>query len=186
MDALAGVLTRTMLLMAIFLAAYDQVFTNQTHATKSKESAPHFNATTTNGEKFSNVSIKGKVVLLEFWTTWCSFCAVEAPFVDKINREFAGKDLLVLAVNVGESKKTVKKYLDLHPRDCKIVLTDDTNLAAMYAATVYPIYVAIDRESNIAATQRGAAGEDALRELLANAGLKIKTESDADAASTTP
>jgi hypothetical protein len=59
-----------------------------------------------------------------------------------------------------------------------VVLTDDTNLAAMYAATVYPIYVAIDREGNIAATQRGAAGEDALRELLAAAGLEIKTESD--------
>ena len=183
---LRGPLPRTVLLMAVLLAAYDQAFSNQTHATKSKESAPRFNATTTNGEKFSNVSIKGKIVLLEFWTTWCSFCAVEAPFVDKINREFGGKDLIVLAVNVGESKKTVRKYLDLHPRNCKIVLTDDTNLAAMYAATVYPIYVAIDREGNIAATQRGAAGEDALRELLANAGLEIKTESDTAAASTTP
>jgi hypothetical protein len=48
----------------------------------------------------------------------------------------------------------------------------------MYAATVYPIYVAIDRDGNIAGTQRGAAGEEALRELLANAGLEIKTDSD--------
>ena len=66
------------------------------------------------------------------------------------------------------------------PRDVKVVLTDDTNLAAMYAATVYPIYVAIDRDGNIAATQRGAAGEEALRDLLATAGLEIKTDSDAD------
>src|ERR1700720_939692 len=113
--------------------AYNQDLIPKARATKANEPAPRFNATTTNGEKFSNISIKGKIVLLEFWTTWCSFCAVEAPFVDKINREFAGKDLIVLAVNVGESKKTVKKYLDLHPRNCKIVLTDDTNLAAMYA-----------------------------------------------------
>lgn len=160
--------------------AYNQDFAPKPRATKAKEPAPRFNATTTGGEKFSNVSIKGKVVLLEFWTTWCSFCAVEAPFVDKINHEFAGKDLLVLAVNVGESKKTVKKYLEQHPRDVKVVLTDDTNLAAMYAATVYPIYVAIDRDGNIAGTQRGAAGEDALRDLLADAGLEIKTDSDAD------
>ena len=68
----------------------------------------------------------------------------------------------------------------------KIVLTDDTNLAAMYAATVYPIYVAIDREGNIGATQRGAGGEEALRELLATAGLEIKTESDTDPASAAP
>jgi thiol-disulfide isomerase/thioredoxin len=160
-------------------AAYHQDFIPKARATKAKEPAPRFNATTTDGEKFSNVSIKGKVVLLEFWTTWCSFCAVEAPFVDKINHEFAGKDLLVLAVNVGESKKTVKKYLAQHPRNVKIVLTDDTNLAAMYAATVYPIYVAIDREGHIAATQRGAGGEEGLRDLLATAGLEIETDSDA-------
>jgi hypothetical protein len=50
----------------------------------------------------------------------------------------------------------------------------------MYAATVYPIYVVIDRDGNIAATQRGAGGEDALRELLADAGLDIKTDSDSN------
>ncbi len=48
----------------------------------------------------------------------------------------------------------------------------------MYAATVYPIYVAIDRDGNIAATQRGAGGEEVLRDLLATAGLEIKTDSD--------
>lgn len=138
---------------------------------KAKEPAPRFTATTTAGEKFSNDSVKGKVVLLEFWTTWCGYCADEAPFVDKISKEYAGKGLIVLAVNVGESKKKVKKYLEQHPRACKIVLMDDTNLAAMYAATMYPIYVVIDKDGYIAGTQRGAAGESALRDLLARGGI---------------
>jgi len=181
-----GVVPCVLLLLALSPVAYNQATARKARPGKAKEPAPRFNATATDGEKFSNVSIKGKVVLLEFWTTWCGFCAEEAPFVDRISREFAGKDLVILAVNVGESKKTVKKYLDLHPRNCKVVLTDDTNLAAMYAATVYPIYVAIDRDGNIAGTQRGAAGEDALRELLASAGLDIKIDSDTDSASTTP
>src|SRR5260370_19524041 len=110
--SLRGFLLRVMLLVALFPVAYNQALTKQARATKAKEPAPRFNATATDGEKFSNVSIKGKVVLLEFWTTWCGFCAEEAPFVDRISREFAGKDLVILAVNVGESKKTVKKYLD--------------------------------------------------------------------------
>src|SRR5262249_49394575 len=116
---------------------------------KAKEPAPRFNATATSGEKFNNESIKGKVTLLEFWTTWCGYCADEAPFVDKIGKEYAGKGLIVLAVNVGESKKTVKKYLEQHPRSVRIVLMEDTNLAAMYAAKSYPIYVVIDREGFI-------------------------------------
>jgi thiol-disulfide isomerase/thioredoxin len=149
-------------------------------STGSKEPAPRFSARTTEGEKFSNDSIKGKIVLLEFWTTWCGFCADEAAFVDKLGHELAGKGLVVLAINVGESKKTVKKYLDQHPRNCKIVLMEDTNLAAMYQATVYPIYVVIDREGNVAGTQRGAGGEPALRKLIARAGLDSSDDSDPD------
>lgn len=70
----------------------------------------------------------------------------------------------------------MKKYLDQHPRQCRIVLTEDTNLAAMYQANSYPIYVIIDRDGNISAEQRGAAGERALRRLLARAGLKSPPE----------
>ncbi|HVH72585.1 MAG TPA: TlpA disulfide reductase family protein, partial [Candidatus Dormibacteraeota bacterium] len=139
---------------------------------KDKQPAPHFSATTTAGDKFTNDSIKGKVALFEFWTTWCSNCAEEAAFVDKIGKELAPKGLILLAIDVGESKKTVKKYLEQHPRDCKIVMMEDTNLAAMYQATVYPIHVVIDRDGFIAGRQRGAGGEEALRRLLAHAGIE--------------
>src|SRR3989440_6114040 len=147
---------------------------------KDKEPAPRFNATTTTGEKFTNDSIKGKVVLLEFWTTWCGFCADEAAFVDKIGHELVGKGLILLAIDVGESKKTVKKYLEQHPRSCKLVMMEDTNLAAMYQANVYPIYVVIDRDGNVAGTQRGAGGEKSLRRLIAPARIESAEDSDAD------
>ncbi len=138
--------------------------------------APHFRAKTTAGEAFNNDSVKGKVVLLEFWTTWCKYCHQEEPLVEQINRELSGKGLIVLAIDVAESKKTVKKYLDQHPRECRIVLTEDTNLAAMYQANEYPIYVVIDRDGNITAEQYGAGGERALRRMLARAGLKSESE----------
>jgi len=134
--------------------------------------APRFHAKTLTGETFTNESVKGKVVLLQFWTTWCPYCRGEQTLVDDIDHEFADRGLVVLAIDVGESKKTVRKYLADHPRSCRIVLNDDTNLAAMYAANVYPIYVVIDRDGDIAGTQRGASGERGLRHLLRRAGLK--------------
>lgn len=136
------------------------------------EPAPRFTAKTLSGEKFNNDSLKGKVVLLQFWTTWCDFCRGEQPMVDAIEKEFAGKGLVVLAVNVGESKKTVRKYLEGNPRSCRIVLTEDTNLAAMFAAKSFPLYVAIDRDGDVAATQHGAGGEEGVRHLLRRAGLR--------------
>jgi thiol-disulfide isomerase/thioredoxin len=172
-------LVRNLLASALFALCLS-VCANLDANTKPKEPAPRFNAKSTSGESFSNASIKGKVVLLEFWTTWCGYCRAEAPFVEKISHEYTEKDFIVLAINVGESRKTVKKYLDQNPRTCRIVLTEDTNLAAMYAATAYPIYVVIDREGNIAGTQRGAAGEDALRSLLARAGLGSDPDADSE------
>jgi thiol-disulfide isomerase/thioredoxin len=149
-------------------------------ADDENEPAPRFRAKTMAGESFNNDSIKGKVVLLEFWTTWCQYCHDEESLIEQINKEFPAKDLIVLAIDVAESKRTVKKYLEQHPRACRIVLTEDTNLAAMYQANSYPIYVVIDRDGNIAGEQRGAAGEKALRRLLANAGIKSEKEEGTD------
>ena len=136
------------------------------------EPAPRFNATTMDGDKFSNESVKGKVVLLQFWATWCKYCRGDQPVVDTLAKEFADRGLLVLAVNVGESKKTVKKYLSEMPRAVKIVLTEDTNLAAMYAARSFPLYILIDRDGNVAGRQNGAGGAGSLRYLLRKAGLE--------------
>jgi thiol-disulfide isomerase/thioredoxin len=136
--------------------------------------APRFRAKTTTGNQFNNESVKGKVVLFEFWTTWCKYCEGEAELVDDIAKEFSDKGLIVLAVDVLEPDQKVKKYLADHPRSVPIVLTKDTNLAAMYNAQSYPIYVVIDRDGNVAAEQRGAAGERGLRRLLKRAGIEAK------------
>jgi thiol-disulfide isomerase/thioredoxin len=137
----------------------------------SREAAPRFHARTMDGEQFNNESLKGKVVLLQFWTTWCPYCRKEQAAVETLVHDFGARGLVVLAVNVGESKKKVKLYLADSPRTCKIVLTDDTNLAALYEAKSFPLYVLIDRDGNIAGQQDGAGGEGALRELLSKAGL---------------
>jgi thiol-disulfide isomerase/thioredoxin len=132
---------------------------------------PRFNAKTIEGEIFNNDAVKGKVVLLQFWATWCGYCRHDQPAVDALAKEYAEKGLLVLAVDVGESKEKVRQYLNRSPRASKVVLTEDTNLPSVFAARSFPYYVLIDRAGNVAGTQRGAGGEDALRSLLAKAGL---------------
>src|SRR5271170_4017160 len=141
-------------------------------ADEEREPAPRFHAKTLDGEQFNNESTKGKVVLFQFWTTWCPYCKSEESLVNNLTAEFADKGLVVLAVDVGESKKVVQQYLKDHPRKCHIVMTGDTNLAAMYAANRYPIYVVVDRDGKIVDTQRGAGGERRLHRSLSEAGLE--------------
>lgn len=135
------------------------------------EPAPRFNAKTLDGERFTNENLKGKVVLIQFWATWCRYCRNDQEIIDDLVKEFGGKGLVVLAVNAGEPRKKVRQYLADSPRLCKIVLMTDTNLAAMFNAQTYPYYVLIDRGGNVAGIQRGSGGEAPLRRLLAKAGL---------------
>jgi thiol-disulfide isomerase/thioredoxin len=139
-----------------------------------REAAPRFHAKTLDGEQFTNDSTKGKVVLFQFWTTWCPYCKSEERMVNELTSEFADKGLVVIAVDVAEPKKVVQQYLKDHPRKCHVVMTGDTNLAAMYAANRYPIYVVVDRDGKIVETKRGAGGERSLRRSLARAGLESK------------
>jgi thiol-disulfide isomerase/thioredoxin len=138
---------------------------------EARDAAPRFTATTLTDETFTNDSLKGKVALLQFWTTWCPYCRGDQPALENLIRDYSGKGLVVVAVDVREPGKTVKKYLEEHPRSCHIVLTENTNLVAAFAPKSYPLYVLIDREGNIAGTQDGAAGESSLRDLLSRAGL---------------
>src|ERR1700685_4393542 len=91
-------------------------------ADETGQPAPRFRAKTTTGDQFNNATVKGKVVLFEFWTTWCQYCEAERELVDGIAKEFADKGLIVLAVNVLEPDKKVKQYLADHPRSVPIVL----------------------------------------------------------------
>ncbi len=145
---------------------------SKSFAVEVDQPAPRFSVKTLDGERFTKDSLKGKVVLLDFWATWCPPCKSDEPAVENIVHEFADQGLVVLSVNMGEPRRKVKKYLEQSPRSSKIVLAEDTTLAAICEAKVYPYYVAIDRESNIAGVQRGAGGERALHRLLAKAGLE--------------
>lgn len=135
------------------------VLTGSLYAYETGQPVPRFTATTTDGVRFTNQTLKGRVVLLQFWTTWCGVCRAAQPGLDDLDEEFADRGLVVLAVNVGESKRTVKRYLDSKPRSCKVVLTEDTNLAAIFPTRGVPMYVLIDRDGRILATQSGGGAE---------------------------
>lgn len=118
------------------------------------------------GEILNNDSVHGKPVLFQFWTTWCPYCKRDTPALERVAQAFSSQGLLVYGVNVGESKKKVKQYLQESPRASKVILMDDTNLAAVFEAKAFPLYVLIDPRGNLAGRQEGSGGEAALRHLL--------------------
>jgi cytochrome c biogenesis protein CcmG, thiol:disulfide interchange protein DsbE len=151
------------LLSAMFLCAFA--------ITDSGATAPQFSVKTLDGQNFSNSSLEGDVVLLQFWTTWCPYCRQDQPAVDNIQAEFGGQGLVVIAVDDGESEAVVRRYLEESPRSVAIVATGDHILAARFGVHGYPSYVVINRSGNISGTGSGGGGEAYLRALLRTAGM---------------
>ena len=138
--------------------------------------APAFTARTLDGETVSNESLSGKVTLVQFWVTWCQYCRRDQSAVDNLERRFANKGLVVLAVDADESEATVRKYLRGNPRSARVVVHDGATLAEQFGAHGYPYYVLIDRNGDIAGRQKGSGGEASLRQLLRRAGLSSRSD----------
>jgi thiol-disulfide isomerase/thioredoxin len=140
------------------------------------ERVPQFSTQSLDGRRFNDVSLRGHVVLLEFWATWCPHCRDDQAAVNDIAHRFSSEGLVVLAVDVGEPEKTVRKFLLAHPSSCPVALDENKSLTARFGKHGYPYYVAIDRDGYIAGTQEGAAGEDALVSMLSLAGLDLHSD----------
>jgi thiol-disulfide isomerase/thioredoxin len=136
-----------------------------------REKPPRYSARTLGGERLTSEGLRGKAVLVQFWATWCPRCRQDQAAIDTLVREYGDKRLVVIAVDVGEPRKKVEQYLQKYPRACKIVLAEETNLAAVFRAKGVPFYVALAPDGNVAATQLGSGGEYTLRQLLSKAGL---------------
>lgn len=138
--------------------------------------APQFSAQTLDGGSITNSSLSGNVVLLQFWATWCQYCRGDQSAVDQIQSAFANKGLTVLAVDVGESPETVRKYLQSNPRSCQVALDPAQRMANQFGAHGFPHYVLLDRNGRIAGTQHGAGGEENLLNLLARSKVFSNTD----------
>jgi len=135
--------------------------------------APDFKAQTLDGAEIDLAALRGKVVLLDFWATWCVPCKRDLPAIEKLHREFRQKGLTVLGVNVGEEKADVQKFLSALRVTHPIVQVDESNeLLAKLAVNAFPTTVLIDRKGNVAAYEVGARGEAALRADLAKLGIR--------------
>ena len=132
--------------------------------------APKFYAKSMTGESFNNESLKGKVVLIQFWTTWCGVCRRDQPAVDAAAREYA-EQLVVLAVSVGESKKRVAKYLAETPRPMPVIVNEDTNLATRFEVPGFPKYVLIGKDGALLHEVAGGLGPSGIARLLEKAGI---------------
>jgi peroxiredoxin len=121
------------------------------------------------GPDYELASRKGKVVVLDFWATWCGPCMQTAPLFEEVMREFAGRDVELVGVNMEEQPELIKSVMERHKLKFPVALDRDGAIAARYSVTAIPQTVVIDRDGKIARLFVGGGKKtaDALRKAVA-------------------
>lgn len=140
--------------------------------------APEIELDLLDGTKFLLSSHRGKIIVLDFWASWCGPCLQVMPQVDTVAQEFADQGVKLVAINLEEQEDRIKAALDRLKLKTQVALDRDGRTAERYGATSIPQTVIIDREGNVVRlfVGGGARFGDQLRTALQEV-LAPKTDS---------
>jgi peroxiredoxin len=140
--------------------------------------APDFSLRTVEGRAVKLSDQRGKVVLLDFWASWCGPCRASLPHVQELSESesWADRGLVVWAVNDRESGQTVSDFLDRNQYTFTALVDEDGTTASAYGVRGIPMTVLVGRDGRVENVWVGFGGnsaeeiDDAVRKALAEAG----------------
>jgi peroxiredoxin len=134
---------------------------------KSGQAAPDFTLQSATGDEIQPSAYEGRVVLINFWATWCSECRKEIPWLIEFQKEYGARGFEVLGVSMDDDGwKAVRPFIAEEDVNYPVVIGNDT-LAKSYGLTAMPMTFLIDRKGRIAATSVGVVDQSACdREIM--------------------
>lgn len=131
--------------------------------------APDFQLTTLDNRTVSLSGLRGKVVMVHFWATWCPPCVEELPALDRFARSLAGSDLEVLTISVDEGgPDVVREFMQRNKLALPVLLDPDKTAASRYGTFKFPETYLVDRQGIIRNKIIGAVdwGRPEAREII--------------------
>jgi len=123
------------------------------------EPAPSFTLPKSEG-KVSLDSLRGHVVYLDFWASWCDPCRKSFPWMNELQQKYADKGMVVVAVNLDSNPDKADKFLASHPAKFTVAFDPAATLPPLYHVKAMPSTFIIDKEGNIAASHIGFQEKD--------------------------
>ena len=132
-------LSRSLLLVLLCLLPLNGAVAADDGGAKVGKLAPDFTLKDVNGKSYTLSQLRGKVVLVNFWATWCPPCRGEMPSMERLNALFAGKDFVLLAINAEEDgKDNVVDFLKENPHTFPVLLDSETEIQRLYGVYQFP------------------------------------------------
>ena len=139
------------------------------YAVEEGQSAPACSAHIQNQtESLQPAAYAGKVVLLDFWATWCGPCQKSMPFFNQLRNEKLKDGFEIIAINVDEDKQTADDYLKSHPVDYPIAFDPKGECPRIYEVKAMPSSYLLDKTGKVRHIHLGYRDSDqaALREQI--------------------
>lgn len=127
--------------------------------------APDFVLKDLNDKEVKLSDYKGKVVLLNFSTTWCPHCRTIIPYLKELYDQYKDKDFVILNIDIQESKKRVSSFAEKNEIPYTVLLDTDAKVAILYKVVGVPNLILIDREGSILCRQCRSI-DDSLKTLI--------------------
>jgi thiol-disulfide isomerase/thioredoxin len=137
--------------------------------TKDRASAPSFSGTLLDGSHFTSSSLDGKVVVINFWGSWCAPCRVETPEFQQVYTEDAGRGVAFLGINVKDDEQLAKAYLTSNDITYPSLYDPRGEVALAfrdYPANAIPSTIVLDRQGRVAAVYTAEVEQKDLRAVL--------------------
>ena len=126
-----------------------------------RKTAPNFTLSDSKGASVRLSDYKGKVVLLDFWATWCHGCKTEIPWYMEFQNKYKDKGLAVIGVSMDDDGwKSVKPFVEEQKMNYAVVIGNEA-LAKLYSVDALPVTLLIDRDGKIAVSHAGMVEKDA-------------------------
>lgn len=111
--------------------------------------APNFTLRSMDGGSVSLADLKGQVVMLNFWATWCGPCRQEMPHLEALYQRYGDLGFTLLGVNVEEDSSGAGKFLEETPVSFPILFDPDNAVSELYEVVAMPSTVLVDRAGNM-------------------------------------
>jgi len=106
--------------------------------------------------------LKGKVVLVDFWASWCGPCKDSFPAMEELHKKFAARGLVILAVNLDEDAGAMKDFLKDHPASFPIVRDGSKKLVGLANIASMPSSIVIGKDGKVVAIHKGFHGKETI------------------------
>jgi len=112
-------------------------------------SAPNFTLESLSGKPVSLTDFRGKVVILDFWASWCGPCRMAMPELKKLYDKYHAQGLEVLSLNQGESKNEVSSFIREQNFPFTVLLDYKGEVGRMYKVSGIPAFYLLDKKGNV-------------------------------------